>query len=73
MLQQVMKVAVSSPIESRGKMNNSYTLHVQRERGKVIGVGVHIKIYICLWTKKNLNRSLVNDKHLIGLLVGFID
>ena len=26
------------------------TPHVQRERGKVVGCGVHI--YICLWTKK---------------------
>ena len=29
------------------------TPHAQRERGKVIGCGVHIyNIYICLWTKK---------------------
>ena len=28
------------------------TPHAQRERGKVIGCGVHIYIYICLWTKK---------------------
>ena len=28
------------------------TPHAQRERGKVIGRGVHIYIYICLWTKK---------------------
>ena len=27
------------------------TPHAQRERGKVIGCGVHI-LYICLWTKK---------------------
>ena len=30
------------------------TPHAQRERGKMIGCGVHthIYIYICLWTKK---------------------
>ena len=28
------------------------TPHVQRERGKVIDRGVHIYIYICLWSKK---------------------
>ena len=28
------------------------TPHAQRERGKVIGRGVHIYIYICLWSKK---------------------
>ena len=28
------------------------TLHAQHERGKVIGCGVHIYIYICLWTEK---------------------
>ena len=30
----------------------SITPHAQRERGKVIDRGVHIYIYICLWTKK---------------------
>ena len=29
-----------------------FTPHVQHEQGKVIGCGVHIYIYICLWTKK---------------------
>ena len=28
------------------------TLHAQLERGKVSDRGVHIYIYICLWTKK---------------------
>ena len=28
------------------------TPHAQRERGKVIDRGVHIYIYICLWSKK---------------------
>ena len=60
------------------------TLHVQRERGKVIGVGVHIYIiiyiyiYICLWTKKKkLNRTLAIDSpfqtFVVGLLIKFID
>ena len=37
------------------------TPHAQRERGKVIGLGVLVYIYICLWTKKNLNRTLAID------------
>ena len=31
-------------------MRGLFTPHAQRERGKVIGRGVHI--YICLWSKK---------------------
>ena len=59
------------------------TPHAQRERGKVIGRGVHIYIYIyiyiyiCLWSKKNLNRTLEIDSPFqtltVGLLVEFID
>ena len=53
-----------------------FTPHAQRERGKVIGVGVHM--FICLWTKKkNLNRTLAIDSpfqtYAVGLLVEFID
>ena len=33
-------------------MAHVFTPHAQRERGKVIDRGVHIYIYICLWTKK---------------------
>ena len=33
-------------------MASIFTPHAQRERGKVIGRGVHIYIYICLWSKK---------------------
>ena len=51
------------------------TPHAQRERGKVIGVGVHM--FICLWTKKNLNRILAIDSpfqtYTVGLLIEFID
>ena len=51
------------------------TPHAQRERGKVIGRGVHIYIY--LWSKKNLNRTLEIDSPFptltVGLLVEFID
>ena len=36
------------------------TPHAQRERGKVIGRGVHIYIYVC-GRKKNLNRTLEID------------
>ena len=37
-----------------------FTPHAQRERGKVIGIGVHIIMFICLWEKK-LNRTLAID------------
>ena len=55
------------------------TPHAQRERGKVIDRGVHIYIYIyiCLWSKKNLNCTLEIDSPFqtltVGLLVEFID
>ena len=53
------------------------TPHTQRERGKVIDRGVHIYIYICLWSKKNLNRTLEIYSPFqaltVGLLVEFID
>ena len=47
-----------------------FTPHVQRERGKVICCGVHIYIYICLWTKKNLNRTLEIDSPFQTFTVG---
>ena len=40
------------------------TPHAQRERGEVIGCGVHIykmKIYICLWMKKKF-ESYFRDR-----------
>ena len=57
------------------------TPHAQRERGNVIGVGVHIKyIYVCLYVcgpKQFLNRTLAIDSPFqnfaVGLLVEFID
>ena len=56
------------------------TPHAQRERGKVIGRGVHIYIYIYIYVcgrKKNLNRTLEIDSPFqtltVGLLVEFID
>ena len=53
-----------------------FTPHAQRERGKVIGRGVHIYIYVC-GRKKNLNRTLEIDSPFqtltVGLLVEFID
>ena len=52
------------------------TPHAQRERGKVIGRGVHIYIYVC-GQKKNLNRTLEIYSPFqtltVGLLVEFID
>ena len=57
------------------------TPHAQRERGKVIGRGVHILyiiyiIYVC-GRKKYLNRTLEIDSPFqtltVGLLVEFID
>ena len=51
-----------------------FTPHAQRERGKVIGVGVHI--YVC-GQKKKLNRTLTIDSpfqtYAVGLLIEFID
>ena len=59
------------------------TLHMQRERGKLIAVGVHIfyiimyVLLIYLWTKKI--ESYFNDRltfsniMAVGLLVEFID
>ena len=53
------------------------TPHAQRERGKVIGLGVLVYIYICLWSKKYLNRTLTIDlpfqTFAVGLLIEFID
>ena len=54
------------------------TPHAQRERGKVIGRGVHIYIYIYVCgRKKFLNRTLEIDSPFqtlaVGLLVEFID
>ena len=57
------------------------TPHAQRERGKVIGRGVHIYynnyIYNVCGRKKNLNRTLEIDSPFqtltVGLLVEFID
>ena len=52
------------------------TPHAQRERGKVIGLGVLVYIYM-LWSKKILNRTLAIDlpfqTFAVGLLVEFID
>ena len=52
------------------------TPHVQRERDKVIGVGVHICIYMFV-DKKNLNCTSAIDSlfqtFTVGLLVEFID
>ena len=55
-----------------------FTPHAQRERGKVIGRGVHIYIYIYVCgRKKNLNRTLEIDSPFqtltVGLFVEFID
>ena len=52
------------------------TPHAQRERGKVIGCGVHIYIYVC-GRKRYLNRTLEIDSTFqtfaVGFLVEFID
>ena len=60
-----------------GGVNNIITPHAQRERGKVIGRGVHnYNIYVC-GRKENLNRTLEIDSPFqtltVGLLVEFID
>ena len=38
-----------------------FTPHVERERSKVIDVGVHMYICICLWTKKKV-ESYFSDR-----------
>ena len=52
------------------------TPHAQCERGKLIGVGVHIYMYMFVDQKK-LNRTLAIDSTFqtiaVGLLVEFID
>ena len=50
------------------------TPHAQRERGKVIGVSVHICRYICLWTK-TIFESIDSpfQTFVVGLLDEFID
>ena len=67
---------------TKTKTRNIFTPHAQRERGKVIGRGVHIYIYIYIYIyvcgrKKNLNRTLEIDSPFqmltVGLLVEFID
>ena len=67
-------------IESSSLVPVLFTPHAQRERGKVIGRGVHIYIYIYIYVcgrKKNLNRTLEIDSPFqtlaVGLLVEFID
>ena len=64
----------SQIVESSSLVSVLFTPHAQRERGKVIGRGVHI--YIC-GRKKNLNRTLEIDSPFqtltVGLLVEFID
>ena len=61
-------------VESSFLVSVLFTPHAQRERGKVIGRGVHI--YIC-GRKKYLNRTLEIDSPFqtltVGLLVEFID
>ena len=40
-----------------------FTLHAQCKQGKVIGIGVHIYMYVMLylWTKIYLNHTLAID------------
>ena len=62
---------------STAPIGKVFTPHAQRERGKVIGVGVHILcLYVC-GPKKKLNRTLAIDSpfqtYAVGLLVEFID
>ena len=43
------------------------TPHAQLERSEVIGVGIHIYMYyMCLWTKKKLNRTLATFLNIHG-------
>ena len=65
-------------VRQRHIIPSLFTLHVQHDRGKVIGVSVHIYIYIGIFVdKKNLNRTLAINSlfqtFVVGLLVEFID
>ena len=63
------------PIVALVGMGSIVTPHAQRERGKVIGRGVHYNMSVD--EKKNLNRTLEIDSPFqtltVGLLVEFID
>ena len=53
----------------------NYPARAARERVYMIRAGVHI--YVCLWTKKYLNRTLAIDSDfqtfMVRLLVKFVD
>ena len=53
----------SYTVRHYGRNYSLITPHAQRERGKVIGRGVHIYIYIyiCLWSKKKF-ESYFRDR-----------
>ena len=53
-----MKIKV---LAMTSKHHNLVTPHAQRERGKVIGLGVLVYIYICLWSKK-IFESYFSDR-----------
>ena len=59
------------------RLYNIITPHAQSERGKVIGLGVLVYIYVFVERKKNLNCILAIDlpfqTFAVGLLVEFID
>ena len=73
---EIKSTSEMTPYFTMTKCNKLFiTPHAQRERGKVIGRGVHI-LYVC-GRKKNLNRTLEIDSPFqtltVGLLVEFID
>ena len=45
------------------------TLHAQPKRDEVIGLGVLVYIYICLWSKK-IFESYFSDRHTFSNIHG---
>ena len=73
-----VRLLIMGPSTSIGYLTNYVCYPVlEHERGKVIGVGVLICLYICLWTNKKIESYLVIDSlfqtFALGLLFEFID
>ena len=72
-LYQVM-FYVGYPTAKDGKNEAIFTPHAQHERGKMIGVSVHIYICVCLWFESYFSDRLTfSNIRVVRLLVEFID
>ena len=50
-----------------------FTPHARQKQGKVINVGVHVYVCICLWMNRTLAIDSPFQTFAVGLLVEFID